>query len=63
MDDITEVIQISKEIKIKWNNLSREHKKMSVERRIQKIIDIPLQDVKNIMDITPQDNHHIKLGV
>lgn len=41
--------EIKEEIKDKWIEVSKEHKKMSVAKKIQKIIEIPLEDIKNIM--------------
>ena len=46
MDDIKKVTE---DIKIKWIKISRENKQMSIEKRIQKIVNIPLEDVKNLM--------------
>ena len=45
----TVITKVTQEVKEKWNKVLRDHKELSIERKIQKVIDIPLKDVKNII--------------
>jgi len=45
----TVVDKVAQEVKDKWAKVLHDHKKLSIEKKIQKIIDIPLKDVKNII--------------
>ena len=44
-----DIKKVTEDIKIKWLKSSRENEKMSLEKRIQTIVDIPLEDIKNLM--------------
>jgi hypothetical protein len=48
MDSV--IIKIAREVEDKWERVLQKHKKLSIEKKIQKIIHIPLKDVKNIMN-------------
>ena len=48
MDSV--IIKITQEVKNKWKRVLQKHKKLSIEKKMQKVIHIPLKDVKNIMD-------------
>lgn len=41
--------KITQEVKEKWNKVLHDHKELSVEKQIQKVIGIPLEDVENII--------------
>lgn len=41
--------RVTQEIKDKWEQVSKEYEKLPIEQKIQKIIHIPLKDVKNIL--------------
>ena len=45
----TVVTKIAQEVKDKWAKVLLDHKKLSIEKKIQKVIHIPLEDVKNII--------------
>lgn len=47
MDTVVE--KVAKEIQDKWEKISRDNKKLSIEQKIQRVIHIPLRDVKNII--------------
>lgn len=43
------VEDLAQEIKDKWNSLAKTHKNISVEKRIQKIVNIPIKDIRNLI--------------
>jgi len=45
----TVIDKVAKEVKDKWAKVLRDHKKLSIEKKMQKVIHIPLKDVKNII--------------
>ena len=42
--------KITKDVKTKWVKISKNDKKFAIEEKIQKIINIPLEDIKNIIE-------------
>lgn len=48
--DNTIIIRASQEVTKKWEVIKNDNK-LSIEKKIQKVINIPLQDVKNILSI------------
>jgi len=49
MDTDNKVMEIIREAKSKLDKVLHDHKKVSIETKIQKEFNIPLEDVKNIM--------------
>ena len=49
------VDRVKKEVKDKWEQVLRDYENLPIEKKIQRVIHIPLQDVKNILEASQGD--------